>query len=98
MMDAGLCRRGGLAETSFTDPFQMEADGAAVGTVAGLHPRISSTQQLRITRASPRSPVALETERLPGWPPRPVPPLPRSKRPTPELAGTPDGRADACLS
>lgn len=97
-VDAGLCNRGGLTDTSFTDPFQMETDGAAVETVAALQPRSSSTRQLPITRAAPRSPGALETESRPDWPPRSVPPLPRSKRPTPELAGTPDGRADACLS
>lgn len=75
------------------DPFQVETGGAAVETVAGLHlrpthRRRASAQQPRFTRAAQRSPVALQTESFPGWPHQPVPPLIRSRPPTPELAGT----------
>lgn len=81
----------------------MEMDGAAVLTLVGLrlcsaHQRRSSTQQLQLTRVAQRTPVVPETESLPGWLHRLPPPLTWTKLPTPDLAGIPDGEADACLS
>lgn len=75
------------------DPFQMEMGGAAVETLAGLRlrptrRRRASAQQLWFARAAQRSPVALQTKRFPGCLHQPVPALPRSRPPTPELTGT----------
>lgn len=75
------------------DPRQMETDGAAAETLASL--RLCSTRRRRSsTRPGQRTAVTPETESLR----RPLPPLTRSERPTPELAGIPGGRGDACLS
>lgn len=82
----------------------MEMDGAAVQTLVGLHlcsahQRRSSTQQLPLPRVAQRTPIVPETESLPGWLHRlPPPPLTWTELPTLDLAGIPDGRADACLS
>lgn len=79
------------------DPFQMETDGAAAETLASL--RLCSTHRRRSsTRPAQRTAVTPETESLPGRLRRPLPPLTRSERLTPELAGIPDRRGDACLS
>lgn len=81
----------------------MEMDRAAMQTLVGLHlrsahQRRSSAQQLPLTQVAQRTPVVPETENLPGWLHRLPPPFTWTKLPTPDLAGIPDGRADACLS